>query len=218
MPPKAKFKKSEIINVAFDLARRQGINAVTARELGKILNWSMSPIFTVCKSMEQVHHEVYVRAKNLYNENYAKVGLSQELPFKGFGMQYIKFAIDEPNLFQMLFMSEQVDTIDPWKTYSMVEDNFKELVAVVQEFYQLSEEDSHNFIQQMWIFAHGIATLAATGVYKFSPQEIGQRMGEICFGLLFGYKNHKFSQCGLMPDDTTVTSKRDTLVKFVTLE
>ena len=56
--------------------------------------------------MEEVQAEVQKAAKALYAE-YIQVGLQQEPAFKGVGMQYILFAIKEPKLFQLLFMSEQ---------------------------------------------------------------------------------------------------------------
>lgn len=37
MPPKAKFTREEIIETAFQLARSDGLEKITARELGKRL-------------------------------------------------------------------------------------------------------------------------------------------------------------------------------------
>ena len=58
MPPKPKYTKEEIIQAAFELTREKGIDAVVAREVGKRLNTSSSPIFTVWSSMEQLKGEV----------------------------------------------------------------------------------------------------------------------------------------------------------------
>ena len=51
MPPKPKYTKEEIVNAAFELTREKGIDMVAAREVGKRLNTSPSPIFTVWNSM-----------------------------------------------------------------------------------------------------------------------------------------------------------------------
>ena len=47
MPPKARFSKEEITHTALELIRQRGDEGLTARALGKALNSSACPIFTV---------------------------------------------------------------------------------------------------------------------------------------------------------------------------
>ena len=63
MPPKPKFTKDEIINAAFEIVRTRGEHALTAREVGKYLKTSSSPIFTVFNDMEELKTEVARKAK-----------------------------------------------------------------------------------------------------------------------------------------------------------
>ena len=46
MPPKAKFTKEQIVDVAVQVTREKGIEAVTAREMGNALGVSTRPVFT----------------------------------------------------------------------------------------------------------------------------------------------------------------------------
>ena len=50
-------------------------------------------------------------AKAVYKE-YVEEGLAREIPFRGVGEQYIRFAENEPRLFQMLFMNETATSLD----------------------------------------------------------------------------------------------------------
>lgn len=68
MPPKAKFTREEIIEGAFQIARTEGFDKITARELGKRLQSSARPVFTVFESMEEVKMEVIARAKEVYGQ------------------------------------------------------------------------------------------------------------------------------------------------------
>ena len=106
MPPKAKFTKAEIIEAALNIVRADGYEALTSRALGTYLGSSARPIFTVFKNMEEVQQDMIKSAKALYKE-YVNKGLTTEPPFKGVGTQYILFAVNEPKLFQLLFMTEQ---------------------------------------------------------------------------------------------------------------
>ena len=54
MPPKAKYTREEIVKTAFQMTRENGIESVMARELGKRLGTSSSPIFTAFKNMEEL--------------------------------------------------------------------------------------------------------------------------------------------------------------------
>ena len=68
MPPKAKFSREEILEMALCIASESGIDAVTARELGNRLGSSARPIFTVFENMDEVKAMVIDCAKELYGK------------------------------------------------------------------------------------------------------------------------------------------------------
>ncbi len=185
MPPKAKFAKDEIVEAALNIVRMDGMQALTARALGAGLNSSARPIFTVFQNMEEVQQAVIDAAKQLYAD-YVKSGLTQtDVPaFKGVGMQYIRFALTEPKLFQMLFMSEQGQTPDVKNVLPVIDDNYQEILASVQNSYSLSQSESEWLYRHLWIYTHGIAVLCATNLCTFTPQEMGTMLTEVCMAML----------------------------------
>lgn len=187
MPPKAKFTREEIIQAALEIARERGLEAVSARELGAKLNSSARPIFTVFQNMDEVYAEVKKAAREIYRQ-YVQEGLQQTLAFKGVGTSYIRFAITEPKLFQMLFMSEQVKTGSVNEVLSLIDESYEEILKSVEGQYQLSRDDAQRLYQHLWIYTHGIATLCATGMYQFTGAEIGEMITEVFKGLLQGIK------------------------------
>lgn len=103
MPPKAKFTRQEIIDAAVDIARRAPLEAVTAQELASVLGTSTRPVFTYFRTLEEVRAAVVEEAGKIYGQ-YVERGLSMNPPFKGYGMETIRFAREEPNLFRLLFL------------------------------------------------------------------------------------------------------------------
>lgn len=97
MPPKAKFTRQEIIDAAVDIARRAPLEAVTAQELASVLGTSTRPVFTYFRTLEEVRAAVVEEAGKIYGR-YVERGLSMNPPFKGYGMETIRFAREEPNL------------------------------------------------------------------------------------------------------------------------
>ena len=183
MPPKPKFTKDEIIKTALEIVRTDGFEALTSRELGTRLGSSARPIFTVFKNMEEVQQSVIQSAKILYKE-YVNKGLTEEHPFKGVGTQYILFSIDEPKLFKLLFMTRQAQMPDLSDVLPLIEESYREISLSIQEDYGINEQLAEKLYRHLWIYTHGIATLCATKMCRFTGDEISSMMTEVFTSLL----------------------------------
>ena len=133
--------------------------------------------------MDEVLTETVVAARNVYNE-YIKIGLSSELSFKGVGTQYILFAIKEPKLFQVLFMRDLGEKADALNTLPVIDDNYSEILLSVQKQYSFSKAESKRLYEHLWIYTHGIASLIATGVCRFTAEKISSMMTDVCKSLV----------------------------------
>ena len=183
MPPKSKFTKEEIIDAGLAILRERDISAVTAREIGKYLGSSARPIFTVFDNMGEVLEGIECRAREIYSE-YVRQGLQKDLAFKGVGQAYIKFAIMEPKLFQLLFMRKVVDDIGVNKILPEIDDNYPAILKSITDQYPVSTDDAVILYRHLWIYSHGIATLCATSMCSFTGEEIGNMLTEVFKALL----------------------------------
>lgn len=191
MPPVAKFTKKQITEAALDLMRKKGLNSLTARALGNALGSSSCPIFTVFKNMDEVQQSVLEAAKALYKE-YVERGLTEVPAFKGVGKQYILFATNEPCLFRLLFMSEQDAVPHLEEVLPLIEDSYEKILMSIVTGYGISRSKAERLYRHLWIYTHGIATLCVTKMCRFTGQEIGGMMTEVCSSLL---KKMKEEQC-----------------------
>ena len=199
MPPKAKFTKEQIIEAALNIVREEGVQNLTARALGKKLGSSACPIFTVFESMEEVQAEMIKEAKKLYAK-YIEKGLEFEPAFKGTGMQYIIFAKNEPQLFQLLFMSEHL-ILDVNRYLPTIDENYDVILASVRDYYSLTDDEAKYIYTHMGLYSHGIATLYARKVCMFSLDDVSRMLTEVFSSLLkdikgdthndWNNKNHK---------------------------
>lgn len=183
MPPKPKYTKEEIIQAAFELTREKGIDAVVAREVGKRLNTSSSPIFTVWRSMEELKEEVWNLAKEKYRQYTADV-FDYFPSFKEFGMRFVRFAAEEPNLYRLLFLSQR-GAHSPYVRFKQeFAGLFTPLVAEIQKTFQLSKEDAEDLLSQMIIFANGIAAYVITDTDSFSKESVSRHLSQVCIGIV----------------------------------
>src|SRR5699024_9745699 len=117
-------------------------------------------------------------AISLYS-NYIKKGLEEEIAFKGVGMQYIRFAIQEPKLFQLLFMTEQANKPTTATVLSVIDENYSDILLSAERCYGICEDEAEKLYRHLWIYSHGIAVLCATNMCTFTPEEIGELLTEM---------------------------------------
>ena len=192
MPPKPKFTKEEIVAAALELVSEKGIEALTARELGARLGSSARPVFTAFNSMEEVQEEVRVAALKRF-ESYAGKAMHYTPVFKQVGMQMILFAIEEPKLYQLVYMSENSGATDFEGITQRLGDVAQICVDVIQRDYSLSEKDAKSLFEHVWIYTFGIGALCATGMCRFSQEEIIQMLGQDFMAMLFYAKSGRMN-------------------------
>lgn len=170
MAPKNKFTRAEMVDAALRVVRAKGINALTAKALAEELGISTQPVFTCFGTMDTVKKEVRAAAEKVY-DGYAEEGLRQELPFLGFGTQYIRFAREEPELYRLLFLTRADDNCGALEA---MKHSQAKVGPYLEKTYQISAEDAERYFRDLWLVAHSLATLIVTGGCPYSDAEIGQ--------------------------------------------
>ena len=174
MPPKSKCTREQIIETAFQMVRKEGLDCLKARDLAQKLGTSTAPIFTAFNSVEEIRDEVVKKANALYGE-YIKEGLKQTPAFKGVGMKYIQFAKDEPELFKILGINKNfTDNFLP-----AYDDNSPEVLNVLDNKYGMSNETAKKLYNHMSVYAFGFASLYAQRIYLFTMEDISRMLSEV---------------------------------------
>lgn len=182
MPPKAKFSKEQVVSAALGVVEECGPDGLTAREVGRRLNSSARPIFTVFDGMDTVRAEVIAAAKRVYDE-YVEAGLKEYIAFKGVGKAYIRFAVERPKLFMLLFMCEHGGVPEVGAVLPEIDDNAERILDSIVNGYGVSREFAKQLYLHLWIYTHGIATLVATGVCKFTSEETESMLTDVFVGV-----------------------------------
>ena len=188
MPPKPKFTKEEITAAALELVSEQGMEALTARNLGMRLGSSARPIFTVFRSMEEVQQEVRAAAMRRF-EAFISGGRDDVPAFKRFGIQMVRFAVEEPKLYQLLFMTENEVARSIDDVFASLGDTARLSLELIQAEYRLDGEQARILFRQIWIYTFGIGALCAAKVCHFSEEELSQMLSQAFVGALLLVKS-----------------------------
>lgn len=164
----SRISKEDIIKVSFKIVREKGIDGVNAREIAKRLNSSVQPIFYHFSNMEDLKKEVLNYSLDYYKKFILNFE-TNEPKYKQIGINYIKFAREESNLFKFIFMGDYHIKIEEFSSF---DDSYKQVEAFLNVQNQISSNKVERFHLKMWIFTHGIACLIATNTCLFSDDEI----------------------------------------------
>lgn len=149
MPPKPKFTKDEIVDAALDIVSRDGVEAMTAREVGERLGSSARPIFTVFGSMEELYGEVRKAAMRRF-ESYSEKAADVQPVFKRVGMQ-------------MALFGEHGTTADM-------------CIDAICSDYGLDREAAKKLFENVWIYTFGVGALCASKMCRFSKERLSRML------------------------------------------
>lgn len=198
MPPKPKFTREEIVEAALTLVSEKGIEALTSRDLAERLGSSARPIFTIFKNKEELLQDVRTAAMKRFEACVSRP-CDYGPAFKRYGMQMIHFALEEPKLYQLLFMTEQ----DVAWSFEDVLTNLgmfvTESMDIIQKDYDLSDREARLLFRQIWIYTFGIGTLCASKVCHFSEEEISQMLSQAFVGTMMVVKSGRMDNYGFDP-------------------
>ena len=170
MPTKIRISKEMILDAAFEIVRKDGMEKLSNRELANKLSCSIRPIYYQFENVEEMQKELYLKIEQ-YFYKFILDNMVEEIPkYKQVGINYIKFAKKEKKLFQTLFMTDVGLTPDAF--VSKAGEDYKEIEKFIKISANIKEEDIKDFHTKMWIFCHGIATLVANDTIKLTDNQI----------------------------------------------
>ncbi len=155
MPPPAQFTKEAILNEAFEILRSEGIEAVSARAIAKRLGSSTQPVYSAYDSMDSLKADLVEMAKD-FASSFLVTNDEGEEPFLSIGIQYLRLARGEREVFKLLYMSG-LDGIDPASPFSLAE--LIERMKFDGHLMTLDEAGLKRLLGDMWVYTHGLATL-----------------------------------------------------------
>ena len=107
--------------------------------------------------------------------------------YKAVGIGYIRFAVEEPELFKFLFMRKR-ESED-----SFEKNSFDKSTFLIMKNYGLYKDDAFKLHAEMWIFVHGIATMFATGYLDWDWDTVSDMVTDAYQGLMWRRKQGEYN-------------------------
>ncbi len=189
MPAKVKATKEMIINAAFAIARETGAENINARTVSERLNCSTQPVMYHFATIEQLKRAVYEKA-DLYHSEYL---MDMKRPSKGamlgIGMNYIRFAIEEPHLFRFLFQS---DFFNGSTLLELIDaEELTPVLSAMQGSLGINTEQTKKVFLTVFLFAHGYASIIANNSLKYDEELINSHLEQAYKGAILAVQDNK---------------------------
>ena len=190
MPRKTVIHKQDIINAAVEIVRTNGYESLNARAIAQYLGCSTQPIFSNFRNMEDLTGNVVQRSLEIYNDFVAEEFRRPHdyPPYKTNGMAYIRFAMEEKNLFKLLFMRDRTNESSPAE-----ESTFYDVLPLIMKATGLDREQASLFHFEIWAAVHGIAVMVASSYYNADMDLISGTLTDVYQGLLYRFRQKEGS-------------------------
>ena len=173
MPPKTKVTAEMMIDAAIEVARQRGFENINARTVSGQLHCSTQPVMYHFSTIDSLKKAAYRRVDQLHSEYMINTPPGQD-PVLAIGLNYIRFAVEEPQLFRFLFQSGYAEENS---LLEMVDS--EELVPVLEAMREgagLSMQKTRNVFITVALFAHGYASIIANNHLEFDEKLIAEHL------------------------------------------
>ncbi|MBD5512816.1 MAG: TetR/AcrR family transcriptional regulator [Lachnospiraceae bacterium] len=180
MPPKTKITRDMILDAAMEIAREEGAENINARTVSNKLNCSTQPVMYQFATIEELKKAVYAKVDRYHTEYLMNMEGQQKGIMLGIGLNYIRFAIEEPNLFRFLFQSgfavenSLLEMIDS--------EELKPILAVMQEAMAMDMEQTKEVFLAIALFAHGYASIIANNSLEYDEDLVAVHLERVYRG------------------------------------
>ncbi len=188
MPPKAKITKEMVIDAAFEITRAEGADNVNARTVSQKLGCSTQPVMYHFATIEDMKKAVYAKLDLFHTEYLMNVNPQKDVML-GIGLNYIRFAVEEPNLFRFLFQSgfavenNLLEMIDS--------EEIKPVISAMQEEMELDMKQTKKVFLILALFAHGYASIIANNGLEYDEEIVTTHLDSALRGAIFAAQEEK---------------------------
>ena len=187
MPPKARITREMIVDAAFQLVRNRGAEKITAQAVAKELGCSTQPVMSHFKKVEDLRTTVAEKADQYHTA--CLMEITGEDPILEIGLNYIRFAREERNLFRLLFQSGSFSGTSLWDSLAG-----SELLPILEIFSReagISPADAKKAFKALFLVVHGYASMFAANEMEYEEEEIRADLTLIFAGTVCALKERK---------------------------
>ena len=173
------------LEAAAEVIRENGFENMNARTVSQKLHCSTQPVMYHFATIESLKRSVYKYVDQLHSAYMMDIPQGQD-PVLGIGLNYIRFAVKEPQLFRFLFQSGYAEENN---LLEMIDS--EELVPILfamQGSSGLDMKKTRDVFLTVALFAHGYASIIANNSLEYDEKLIAEHLERAWNGAVLAAK------------------------------
>lgn len=187
--PKAKISREMVIDAAFETAKLCGADNVNARTVSERLGCSTQPVMYHFARIEELKRAVYEKADKYHTEYLMNVSEQQNDVMLGIGLNYIRFAIREPNLFRFLFQSGFA--MENSLLGMINSEELKPVLDIMQNEMKMNVRQTKEVFLIIAMFAHGYASIIANNSLEYDEELVSKHLTRAYYGAVLAVREEE---------------------------
>lgn len=183
--PKPKISREMVLDAAFEVAREQGADKIFARTVAEKLSCSTQPVMFHFKTIEELKRAVYKKV-DAFHAEYV-MNITSDEPLRDFGLNFIRFAAKEKNLFKFLFQSNGIGKISVTELLEGAE--FEPILKILADGAEIDLGGARNVFKSLFLFVLGYASMLGNNSMIFDEEQIKRDLDMLFKGAVYAVKN-----------------------------
>lgn len=173
MAPKVKITRDMVVDAAVAVVRELGHENINARSVAERLGCSTQPVMTHFPTIDALRRAAYAKLDCMHTEFLLRPAPEAD-PLLAIGLNYLRFAVEEPRLFRFLFqsgyaaegsVSEMIDA-----------EALRPVLEAMQAGLGLDAEKTRDVFVTLGLFTHGYASILANHTMTFDETLAAARL------------------------------------------
>ena len=181
MPPKVRITRQMVAEAAFALIRESGHEALNARTIAERLGCSTQPVLYSFRTVDEIRAAAYEIANGFHTAAIMPRGTEAD-PMLTLGLNYVRFGVEEKNLFRFLFQTNQFGGMD---VDALLDDpNLSAILEVMAKGLGCGIAGARELFLSFFCAAHGMAGLLANNAMVFDETQCAGMLAQVFYGMI----------------------------------
>lgn len=178
--PKARITREMVVDAAFAVTREAGAGQVNARTVSQKLGCSTQPVMYHFATIEALKRAVYAKLDEYHTAYLLKLEKPQEGVLLGIGLNYIRFALEEPHLFRFLFQSGYA--VENNLLEMVGSEELKPVLSAMQKAMGLDAQQTKDVFLTLALFVHGYASILTNNHLEYDEALVAAHLERVYRG------------------------------------
>ncbi len=160
MPKETQFNREDILAAAFDIFRREGINALSVRKIASVVGSSTAPVYSCFSGIDEIR-EALIQESFERLIRYTEKTYTEDI-FLNIGVGMLEFAKDYPIVYRTIFLEDARgrDMFQRFSRTSKVQMRKEPSLSI------FSDNEIDSILDKLTVYTHGLSAMICAGIIE----------------------------------------------------